>query len=59
MKAFRPLWVAFRAAALAAAVFWVALIIVRKIGWHAPLDATEPLIFFVVFFLGVLMIGQG
>ena len=57
MKAFRPLWVALRAAVLASAVFWVALFIIRQIGWQAPLRATEPLLFFVVFFLGVLMVG--
>ena len=57
MSAFRPLWVAFRAAVLATAVFWVALFIVDKVGWQAPLGATQPLIFFAVFFLGVLMVG--
>ena len=55
MNAFRPLWVAFRAAVLATAVFWVVLFIVDKIGWQAPLGLTEQLIFFVIFFLGVLM----
>ena len=58
MSAFRPLWVAFRAAALATAVFWVALFIVDKIGWQAPLGMTEQLIFFVIFFLGVLMVDK-
>ena len=57
MKAFRPLWIALRAAVLATAVFWVALFIVRETGWQAPLGATEPLVFFAVFFLGVLMVG--
>jgi hypothetical protein len=57
VKAFRPLWIALRAAVLATAVFWVALFIVDKTGWQAPLGATEPLIFFAVFFLGVLMVG--
>lgn len=55
MSAFRPLWVALRAAVLATAVFWAALFIVDKIGWQAPLGLTEQLIFFVIFFLGVLM----
>lgn len=55
MNAFRPLWVALRAAVLATAVFWAALFIVDKIGWQAPLGLTEQLIFFVIFFLGVLM----
>ena len=57
MKAFRPIWIALRAAVLASAVFWVALFIIDRIGWQAPLGATEPLLFFVVFFLGVLMVG--
>jgi len=55
---FRPLWLAFRAAVLATAVFWVANIIIGKIGWHAPLDLNDKLVFFVVFFLGVLMIEK-
>ena len=52
MKAFRPLWIALRAAVLGTAVFWVALFVIDKVGWQAPLGATEP----VVFFLGVLMV---
>ena len=59
MKVLRPLWVALRAAVLATAVFWVALIIIDKAGWQAPFGATEPLVFFVVFFLGVMMVGKG
>ncbi len=55
MSAFKPLWVALRAAVLATAVFWVALFIIDKIGWQAPLGLTEQLVFFVVFFFGVLM----
>lgn len=57
MKVFRPLWIALRAAVLATAVFWAALFIIDKVGWQAPLGATEPLVFFVVFFLGVMMVG--
>jgi hypothetical protein len=59
VKVFRRLWIALRAAVLATAVFWVTLFIIDKIGWQAPLGATEPLVFFVVFFLGVLMVGKG
>jgi hypothetical protein len=58
VNAFRPLWVALRAAVLATAVFWVALFIADKIGWQAPLGMTEQLIFFVIFFLGVLMVDK-
>ena len=55
MNAFQPLWIALRAAVLATAMFWVALFIVDKIGWQAPLGLTEQLLFFVIFFIGVLM----
>jgi hypothetical protein len=55
VSAFKPLWIAFRAAVLATAVFWVVLFIIDKIGWQAPLGLTEQLVFFVVFFFGVLM----
>lgn len=55
MSAFKPLWVAFRAAVLATAVFWAVLFMIDKIGWQAPLGLTEQLVFFVVFFFGVLM----
>lgn len=59
MRLLRPIWVAFRAAVLATAVFWVALQIIDKVGWQAPLGATEPLVFLVVFFLGMLMVPRG
>jgi hypothetical protein len=55
VSAFKPLWIAFRAAVLATAVFWVVLFIIDKVGWQAPLGLTEQLVFFVVFFFGVLM----
>lgn len=56
---FRPLWVAFRAAVIATAVFWALLTIVDKSGWQIPYgfsSFTEPLVFFVVFFFGILMV---
>jgi hypothetical protein len=59
VKLLRPLWVALRAAVLATAVFWVALLIIDKVGWQAPLGATEPLVFLVIFFLGMLMVPRG
>ena len=59
MKLLRPVWVAFRASVLATAVFWVALQIIDKVGWQAPLGATEPLVFLVIFFLGMLMVPRG
>jgi len=56
VKAFRPLWIAFRAAVLATAVFWVAIYIMDHVKWQAPFGMTDELVFFVVFFLGVLMV---
>jgi hypothetical protein len=59
VKLLRPVWVAFRAAVLATAVVWVALQIIDKVGWQAPLGATEPLVFLVIFFLCMLMVRRG
>ena len=56
MKFLRPLWIAFRAAVLATAVFWVSIYIVDNLKWQAPLGMTEEAVFFVIFFLGVLMV---
>jgi hypothetical protein len=59
VSAFRPLWVAFRAAVLATAVFWVALFIVDHAGWKmmlAGIDLTEYLLFLAIFFVGVLTV---
>ena len=55
---FRPFWLAFRAAVLATAVFWVATLLVDKLHWQAPLGLTQQLVFFIVFFLGILMIEK-
>jgi hypothetical protein len=35
----------------------MALFIIDNVGWEAPLGATKPLVFFVIFFLGVMMVG--
>lgn len=63
MKAFRPLWIAFRAAVLGAAVYWVAINIIDRTGWKglsiSGLNLTEPVVFFVIFFFGVLWVGTG
>ena len=63
MKAFRPLWVAFKAAVLATAVFAVALFVINHAGWKglifAGLDTTTYVVFFVVFFLGLFMAPRG
>jgi len=62
VKAFRPLWVAFRAAVLATAVFWVVLFIIDRSGWKGLafswLDVTEAVVFFVIFFIGVLTVKK-
>ncbi len=62
MSAFRPLWVALRAAVLATAVFGAVLFIIERSGWRGLafswLDTTEYVVFFVVFFLGILMSGK-
>ena len=60
MKTLRPLWIAFRAAVLATAVFWVLLFIVEHTGWKglmlSGIDFTEYAVFLVIFFLGVLTV---
>jgi hypothetical protein len=60
VKAFRPLWVAFRAAVLATAVFAVVLSIVDHAGlkglMFAGIDFTIYAVFMVIFFIGVLTV---
>ena len=59
MRAFRPIWVALRAAVLATAVYGVVLYLIERSGWKGLvlpwIDATRYVVFFVIFFLGVLM----
>ena len=61
MKAFRPIWIAFRAAVLATAVFWVATFVIDRTGWKGltvqGLDLTEYVAFLLIFFFGVLWVG--
>lgn len=63
MKAFRPLWVAFRAAVLATAVYAVVLFILERSGWRGLafswLDTTEYVVFFAIFFIGMLTTPRG
>ena len=60
MRTLRPLWIAFRAAVLATAVFWVVLFIIDHTGWKglmlSGIDFTEYAVFLVIFFLGVLTV---
>ena len=47
---FKPLWIAFRAAFLATAVFWVATYIFERGGWTSsiPFGLWQQAIFFVI-----------
>lgn len=58
MRIFRPVWVAFRAAVIATAVFWVTIFIVENSGWEVPMGVVQLLVFFVIFFFGVLLVRR-
>lgn len=58
MRFFRPVWVAFRAAVIATAVFWVILFIVENSGWEMPMGIVQPIVFFTLFFLGMLLVPR-
>lgn len=58
MRFFRPAWVAFRIAVIAAAVFWVTIFIIENSGWEAPMGVVQPLVFFAIFFFGVLLVRK-
>lgn len=58
MRLFRPLWVAFRAAVIATAVFWVTIFIIENSGWEAPMSVVQLGVFFVIFFLGMLLVRR-
>ena len=59
MKALLPIWAAVWAAVLATAVYGVVLYLIERSGWRGLvlpwIDATRYVVFFVVFFVGVLM----
>ena len=59
MKALLPIWAALWTAVLATAVYGVVLYIIERSGWRGLvlpwIDATRYVVFFVIFFLGVLM----
>ena len=59
MKALLPIWAALWAAVLATAVYGVVLYLIERSGWRGLvlpwIDATRYVVFFVVFFVGVLM----
>jgi hypothetical protein len=54
VKLFRPVWVAVRAAVVATAVFWVTMFIIENSGWEVPMGVIQLVVFFVIFFLGML-----
>ena len=58
MRLFRPVWVAFRAAVIATAVFWVTLFIIENSGWEVPMGVVQPLVFLALFFFGVLLVRR-
>ena len=59
MKALLPLLAALWTAVLATAVYGVVLYLIERSGWKGLvlpwIDATRYVVFFVIFFLGVLM----
>ena len=55
MSFLRPLWVALRNAVIATAVFWVTLFVVQNSGLELPPEVAQLLVFFAIFFLGVLL----
>ncbi|HTE36205.1 MAG TPA: hypothetical protein VK630_06640 [Reyranella sp.] len=59
MKALLPVWATLWAAVLATAVYGVVLYLIERSGWRGLvlpwIDATRYVVFFVVFFVGVLM----
>jgi len=59
VKALLPVWAALWAAVLATAVYGVVLYLIERSGWRGLvlpwIDATKYVVFFVVFFVGVLM----
>lgn len=58
MKVLRPVWVAFRAAVIATAVFWLTMFVIENSGWEVPAGIAQPLVFFAIFFLGMLLVPR-
>jgi hypothetical protein len=48
-----------RTAVIATAVFWATVFIIENSGWEAPMGVVQPLVFLVIFFLGMLMVPRG
>jgi hypothetical protein len=58
VRLFRPIWVALRAAVIATAVFWVTIFVIENSGWEAPAIVVQLGVFFVIFFLGMLVVRR-
>jgi hypothetical protein len=54
----RPVWVALRTAVIATAVFWVTIFIIENSGWEVPIGVVQPLLFFILFFFGLLLVRR-
>ena len=59
MRFLRPLWLALRNAAIATAIFWVTLYVVQNSDLGLPAEVAQLLVFFAIFFLGVLVTRRG
>ena len=40
------------------AVFWVTIFFIENSGWEAPMGVIQPLVFFVIFFFGALLVRR-
>jgi glycerol uptake facilitator-like aquaporin len=58
VRIFRPVWVAFRTAVVATAVFWITIFIVENSGWEAPMGVVQLGVFFVIFFFCMLLLRR-
>ncbi len=58
MRFVRPFWVALRAAAIAAAVFWATILIIETSGSEIPIGVVQPLVVFILFFFGALLMRR-
>jgi hypothetical protein len=47
-----------RIAVIATAVFWVTLFIIENSGWEVPTGIVQPVVFFVIFFFGMLLVRR-
>jgi len=58
VRFFRPVWVAFRAAVIATAAFWVTLFIIENSGLEVPMGIVQPTVFLLLFFFGMLLVPR-